>query len=306
VRHCWEGGTGLAWLGKEQIALYIVLRPTWLSCTILYMSHRVALDSKTGLRHQSAIASSRLRERPRVLHPTMSVETRESCVQRCGSVPCESLETFGRDHRRPKQQKRSTSFNQEEPAIMSTLALPGQTLGPSSANNPGSGTHIQSSHIYSSLAGTLTQPSKTKSAPQPTLSVARSAGPLVPSTGTVVLGRITRLNARQANLSILALGASGEHTCRDAFPGIIRQQDIRATEIDKVKVHESFRVGDVVRAVVISLGDERSYFCSTARNELGVVMAVSEAGNQMVPVSWREFLDERVGVKEARKVAKPV
>ena len=73
-----------------------------------------------------------------------------------------------------------------------------------------------------------------------------------------------------------------------------------------MKVHESFRVGDVVRAVVISLGDERSYFCSTARNELGVVMAVSEAGNQMVPVSWREFLDERVGVKEARKVAKPV
>ena len=73
-----------------------------------------------------------------------------------------------------------------------------------------------------------------------------------------------------------------------------------------MKVHESFRVGDVVRAVVISLGDERSYFCSTARNELGVVMAVSERGNQMVPVSWREFLDERTGVVEARKVAKPV
>jgi hypothetical protein len=26
----------------------------------------------------------------------------------------------------------------------------------------------------------------------------------------------------------------------------------------------------------------------------------------MVPVSWREFLDERTGVKEGRKVAKPV
>ena len=90
------------------------------------------------------------------------------------------------------------------------------------------------------------------------------------------------------------------------FPAIIRQQDIRATEIDKVKVAESFRVGDVVRAVVISLGDERSYFCSTAKNELGVVMAVSEAGNQMVPVSWREFVDERTGAKETRKVAKPV
>jgi exosome complex component CSL4 len=188
-----------------------------------------------------------------------------------------------------------------------TLTLPGQAIGPSSANNPGPGTHIQSSHLYSSLAGTLTStPSKQKSSPAPTVSIARPTGPLVPTTGTVVLGRITRTNPRQANLSILALGAAGEHTCRDVFPAIIRQQDIRATEIDKVKVAESFRVGDVVRAVVISLGDERSYFASTARNELGVVMATSEAGNQMVPVSWREFVDERTGVREGRKVAKPV
>lgn len=76
--------------------------------------------------------------------------------------------------------------------------------------------------------------------------------------------------------------------------------------MDKVKVTESFRVGDVVRAVVISLGDERSYYCSTARNELGVVMAWSQLGNVMVPVSWREFLDESTGMKEGRKVAKPV
>lgn len=69
---------------------------------------------------------------------------------------------------------------------------------------------------------------------------------------------------------------------------------------------ESFRVGDVVRAVVISLGDERSYYLSTARNELGVVMATSEWGNQMVPVSWREFADLEMGTREARKVAKPV
>ena len=87
---------------------------------------------------------------------------------------------------------------------------------------------------------------------------------------------------------------------------MIRQQDIRATEVDKVKVAESFRVGDIVRATVISLGDERAYYLSTAGNELGVVMAVSEWGNQMVPVSWREFLDEEMGVREARKVAKPV
>ncbi|GAB7365467.1 hypothetical protein MBLNU230_g6540t1 [Neophaeotheca triangularis] len=189
-----------------------------------------------------------------------------------------------------------------------TTALPGQSIGPTSANAPGAGTHIQAGQLYSSLAGSLTTttPSSKTANKTPTASVTSSIGPLLPEVGTTVLGKITRTQPRQAALSILALGSSGEHTCHDAFPAIIRQQDIRATEIDKVKVAESFRVGDVVRAVVISLGDERSYYLSTARNELGVVLATSERGNQMVPVSWREFLDERTGTREKRKVAKPV
>lgn len=69
---------------------------------------------------------------------------------------------------------------------------------------------------------------------------------------------------------------------------------------------ESFRVGDIVRGVVISLGDERNYYVSTAKNEYGVVLASSEAGVQMMPVSWRE-MKEVGGVRaELRKVAKPV
>ena len=57
-----------------------------------------------------------------------------------------------------------------------------------------------------------------------------------------------------------------------------RVQDIRATEKDKVQVYRSFRPSDVVLAEVISLGDARSYYLSTARNELGVIFAESEAG----------------------------
>ena len=187
------------------------------------------------------------------------------------------------------------------------MALPGQVLGPTAANNIGSGTHIQGESLIASIAGSLhSAPSTSKSIKQPTVSVARPSGALLPETGSVVLGRITRTNPRQANLSIIALGNRGEHTCGDPFPALIRQQDIRATEIDKVKVSESFRVGDIVRAVVISLGDERSYYLSTAKNELGVVMAKSDWGNTMVPVSWKEFLDPETGEREVRKVAKPV
>ena len=190
-----------------------------------------------------------------------------------------------------------------------SVAVPGQVLGPTTANTIGPGTHIHNNHLIASLAGPLTStPSTSKTSKLPTVSIARpSAGSLLlPEVGTIVLGNITRTNPRQANLSILALGSTGEHTCADAFPAVIRQQDIRATEVDKVKVSESFRVGDVVRAVVISLGDERSYYCSTARNELGVVMAKSEWGNQMYPVSWKEYMDPETGLREVRKVGKPV
>lgn len=87
---------------------------------------------------------------------------------------------------------------------------------------------------------------------------------------------------------------------------MIRREDIRATEKDKVKVEESFRVGDLVRGEVISLGDQSNYYLSTARNELGVVVARGERdGSTMVPVSWREVVDLRTGRREARKVAKP-
>lgn len=184
----------------------------------------------------------------------------------------------------------------------SPIAIPGQTLGQATAVTPGDATHIHGTNLIASIAGP--HPSTTKTST--TTSIPRLSGPLLPEVGTALLGTVTRTNPRQATLSILALGPNGAHVLKEPFPGLIRQQDIRATEIDKVKVTESFRVGDVVRAVVISLGDERSYYLSTARNELGVVMARSEAGNLMVPVSWKEFLDQETGLREGRKVAKPV
>ena len=70
-------------------------------------------------------------------------------------------------------------------------------------------------------------------------------------------------------------------------------------------MNESFRVGDVIRATVISLGDERNFYISTAGNEFGVLIARSEAGNAMVPVSWKEMRDVVTGRAESRKVAKP-
>lgn len=46
----------------------------------------------------------------------------------------------------------------------------------------------------------------------------------------------------------------------------------------QVVMYDCFRPGDVVRAKVLSLGDARSYYLTTADNSLGVVHAKSLAG----------------------------
>jgi exosome complex component CSL4 len=147
--------------------------------------------------------------------------------------------------------------------------------------------------------------------------------------GNVVLCRVIRITPRQAVVAILVCG---ETVLEAEWQGLIRVQDVRATEKDRVKIYESFRPGDVVRAEVvslslsfflcfvrlwvwgslltgldtqISLGDQANYYLSTARNELGVVLATSETGNTMQPVSWKELRDPETGVTELRKVAQP-
>lgn len=79
---------------------------------------------------------------------------------------------------------------------------------------------------------------------------------------------------------------------------------MRATEKDKIEISKSFRCGDVIIARVISLGDLNSYFLSCAENELGVVIAHSEARHRMIPVSWNEMQCPVTLQKEFRKVAK--
>ncbi|XP_022424907.1 exosome complex component CSL4 isoform X2 [Neophocaena asiaeorientalis asiaeorientalis] len=72
-----------------------------------------------------------------------------------------------------------------------------------------------------------------------------------------------------------------------------------------VEIYKSFRPGDIVLAKVISLGDAQSnYLLTTAENELGVVVAHSESGVQMVPISWCEMQCPKTHTKEFRKVAR--
>jgi exosome complex component CSL4 len=149
-----------------------------------------------------------------------------------------------------------------------SIAIPGQLLGPTSKYQPGPGTHIYESNLYSSLLGLVqvTQPAKppgpakrlnkiTPVAPAalPTISVSPSGisdkREVLPEVGNVVLCRVVRIMPRQAVVTILICG---DTVLEAEWQGVIRAQDVRATEKDKVKIYESFRPGDIVRAEVVS------------------------------------------------------
>lgn len=188
-----------------------------------------------------------------------------------------------------------------------TLAIPGQLLGPASKYKPGPGVHLYESNLYSSLLGdiTITQPasqsstsststqgptkrisritqnlpSRAAAAPSelPTISVSRGTGAsaaagggtqrqreVLPQVGNTVLCRVTRITPRQAVVAILVCG---DTVLGAEWQGVIRVQDVRATEKDRVKVYESFRPGDIVRASVVST-QASVKLCKTSREGL--------------------------------------
>eukprot|EP00741_Cyanophora_paradoxa_P022513 tig00021464_g21739.t1 len=182
---------------------------------------------------------------------------------------------------------------------MPDIVVPGQRLGDASDASAGQGTYVLHGKIYAARVGTL----KKNTEAQPSLEVVREKdGSVVPEIGSVVTAKVTKVNPRLASLQILCVG---DRVVRQSFDASIRSQDVRSTQIDSVEMYKSFRPGDVVRAEVISLGDARSYFLSTAGSpEFGVIFAKSLAGETLAPVSATEMLDPINQTVEYRKVAK--
>jgi exosome complex component CSL4 len=189
---------------------------------------------------------------------------------------------------------------------MTKLVTPGDKLGNAAQFKAGKGAYINDNTIYASLTGSFQIVSPLpESLDQRAIVevIGHKAHGLIPEPGSVVIARVTKVMAKMASVDILCVGSKA---VGEKFAGIIRQQDVRATEIDKVDMHLSFRAGDIVRAMVLSLGDSRAYYLSTAKNELGVVSAESVAGETMVPISWTEMQCPLSGQTEQRKVAKVV
>ncbi|KAK7807348.1 hypothetical protein U0070_010888 [Myodes glareolus] len=190
--------------------------------------------------------------------------------------------------------------------------IPGERLCNLEEGSPGSGTYTRHGYIFSSLAGCLTKTSENGALP--VVSVMRETeSQLLPDVGAVVTCKVSSINSRFAKVHILYVGST---PLKNAFRGTIRILPRLPLKLAVcsllsvftghiVEIYKSFRPGDIVLAKVISLGDAQSnYLLTTAENELGVVVAHSESGVQMVPISWCEMQCPKTHTKEFRKVAR--
>ena len=199
------------------------------------------------------------------------------------------------------------------------IAVPGERLGSTDHYQAGDGTYTRNGFIYSKLAGKViindgngaaekVENSKAETKENSSNETKRTIHVkleeqkhFVPEINSVVTSKILSTNPRFCKLSILSVNGIAQ---KDTFHGILRKENVRATEIDKVDMYKSYRPGDIVLARVISLGDSQSYVLSTAENELGVIYARSEAGVSMVPRSWCAMQCPKTNLTEPRKVAK--
>ena len=117
--------------------------------------------------------------------------------------------------------------------------------------------------------------------------------------GTLCKGTVTRVTS---NMTTLTLLTANDVVLTSPNSGVIRNEDVCSLI---PPIENPYKLGDVVLARVISLGDSRQFFLSTSEDMLGVIQAVSERGGMMVPISWNEMECQETKVRERRKVARP-
>lgn len=191
-----------------------------------------------------------------------------------------------------------------------SVVTPGDRLGSLRHVTPGVGTYARGGHVFSSAVGKLTVAeeegeSSSENVPKVvTVQSSKSAAlDQVLSVGQLVLCRVLRLMLQQVSIEIVA--AAGCKQLLHKPEATIRREDVRQNATDELLLETCFCPGDWVLGRIVSLGDARRYLVSTSETELGVVRAVSRAGEPMAPVSWKEMECPVTGKKEPRKVAKP-
>lgn len=149
---------------------------------------------------------------------------------------------------------------------MSSAAVPGQRLATEDGKlRAGSGSYSYEGSIFASICGLWYISEDVVEVKRANKTIASAQ---VLRLGDIVICRVVKITTRQVMVDILSVSRT---ILKEAFPGTIRSEDVRNHDIDKLVMEEVFSPGMLVKAAVLSFGDTRSYFLSTAKPGLGVV-----------------------------------
>jgi len=153
------------------------------------------------------------------------------------------------------------------------IVVPGDLIGNDNDLVCGYGTYSSNGNVRATICGKVVldhdQDGNTRAS---IVGKQDKAEDFVINLGDKVLCRVVRTNYNQAFVDILSVA---DQMLSVPSKGVIRKEDVSAADVDKVVVQESFKSGDIVRASVLSLGDSKQYYLSTAATGLGVQLRPS-------------------------------
>jgi len=173
------------------------------------------------------------------------------------------------------------------------FVVPGQKLGVIEEFIPNSGTFVENGVIRSKNVGYMLMDFANKK-----VSVYPAARNLnVPRVGSIIVGNTTGV---QSSLAIIRIKKVGSKIISGYFTGVIHISDVSFRYTDSM--FESFKLGDLVRAKVIS-DKNHTYHLSTKGEKLGVVLAYCSQCGNVLSLKGRGLRCEACGNVERRKIA---
>ncbi len=173
------------------------------------------------------------------------------------------------------------------------FVVPGDKLGVIEEFIPDSGTYVEDGAIRSENVGYILMDFANKK-----VSVYPTARNLnVPRVGSVVVGNSTSV---QSSVAVIRMSKVGRKFISGHFTGMIHISDVSFTYTESM--FDAFKVGDLVRAKVIS-DKNRTFHLSTKGENLGVIYAFcSQCGGLLVRKD-RGLACQTCGYFERRKTA---
>ncbi len=153
------------------------------------------------------------------------------------------------------------------------FVVPGERLGVIEEFDSGDGTYSENGTIYSLVFGQTHLDLRNKRISIRPLGKA----PLMPIEGDIIIGQITTVQDKMANVRILEINSKPSQA---NFTGVMH---VSTASPDYVgSLNEIFKVGDVLRAKVISIKN-RTYQVATTEPDLGVLYAsCSKCGSPLM------------------------